>query len=287
MNSVTGRFVGVSFQKKPRTSKRGDTLIEVMFAVAVFGMVSVGAIGIMNRGLYGAQESLEVTMARSEIDTQAEALRFIHEAYVSNPKDQNNPYSILWKKIVSKAYSPSLGGGGGNTLPANFYSSYSDEDNYSSRSCTAIYNGDTKSIPDNAFVINPRLLGTKDVNDTLVSDPNLLNILVSPRTGGRLEETPTYPRILFSRDEESQTLSDVDTTGGSSNINRLYENSRFESAQGIWVTAVASNVLRPCKESGGTCPDFYDFYIRTCWNAPDGKAISNTISSTIRLFNPD
>ncbi|MBR3319132.1 prepilin-type N-terminal cleavage/methylation domain-containing protein, partial [Candidatus Saccharibacteria bacterium] len=31
--------------------RKGDTLIEVMFAVGVFGLAAVGAISLMNRGL--------------------------------------------------------------------------------------------------------------------------------------------------------------------------------------------------------------------------------------------
>lgn len=273
-------------------SKRGDTLIEVMFAVAVFGMVSVGAIGVMNRGLYGAQESLEVTMARSEIDTQAEALRFVHESFVSNPKDQNNPYAVLWNKIIDKAYYPNTGDSGENNLPSNFFSSYSDEENYANRSCAAIYNRENQSLLGKSFVINPRILGTKDLRDAEagLNGLSLADVLVTGES--KLIETPTYPRLLYSKDgvtADDQSLSDVDTTGGGvSSINRLYENSKFDSAQGIWVTAVASGTGTACDINDYTYePDYYDFYIRTCWNAPDGKEISNTISSTIRLYNPN
>ncbi|MBQ2637884.1 type II secretion system protein, partial [Candidatus Saccharibacteria bacterium] len=267
-------------------TKRGDTLIEVMFAVGVFGMVAVGAIGIMNRGLYGAQENLEVTMARSEIDTQAEALRFIHDAYISNSGNKNSPYAILWEKIASNAYNPSLGGGS-NSLPANFYSSYSDEESYTDRSCADIYAAETSSIPANAIVLNPRLLGTKELENAYQTDSSLSDVLVTA-SNGKLTETPTYPRLLYSKgdvSEDDETLSDVDTNSG---LNRLYENSEFDSAQGIWVTGVASGQGISCGTGEGSYrPDYYDFYIRTCWNSPDGKATANTVSSTIRLFNPD
>ncbi|MCQ2568836.1 MAG: hypothetical protein MJ155_00935, partial [Candidatus Saccharibacteria bacterium] len=61
--------------------KHGDTIIEVVFAFMVFATVSVASIGIMNSGLNQAQRSLEVTMARNEIDAQAEAIRFIHNNF--------------------------------------------------------------------------------------------------------------------------------------------------------------------------------------------------------------
>lgn len=63
--------------------ERGDTLIEVMFAVAVFAMVAVGSLSIMNQGVAAAQRSLEVTLVRQQMQAQADAIRFIHDAYVT------------------------------------------------------------------------------------------------------------------------------------------------------------------------------------------------------------
>lgn len=64
--------------------KRGDTVIEVMFAVAVFSMVAVAGLSIMNRGTATAQRSLEITLVRQQIDAQAETLRLVHDAYVTS-----------------------------------------------------------------------------------------------------------------------------------------------------------------------------------------------------------
>lgn len=66
-----------------RALSRGDTLIEVLFAVTVFSLVAVGAISIMNQGTAAAQRSLEITLVRQQIDSQAEALRFLNASYVS------------------------------------------------------------------------------------------------------------------------------------------------------------------------------------------------------------
>ncbi len=63
--------------------RRGDTLIEVLFAVTVFSLVAVGGLSIMNQGLTTSQRALEITLVRQEIDAQAEALRFMHSSYVS------------------------------------------------------------------------------------------------------------------------------------------------------------------------------------------------------------
>jgi type II secretory pathway pseudopilin PulG len=62
---------------------KGDTIIEVMLAFAVFAMLAVGSITIMNQGVASAQESLETTLVRQQIDSQAESLRFLHQAYIA------------------------------------------------------------------------------------------------------------------------------------------------------------------------------------------------------------
>lgn len=68
---------------KRRTQQRGDTLIEVLFAVTVFSLIVVGALSIMNQGTSASRRALETTIARQAIDGQAETLRFLHESYVS------------------------------------------------------------------------------------------------------------------------------------------------------------------------------------------------------------
>ena len=68
---------------RSRHSEAGDTIVEVLFAVAVFAMVAVGSMSIMNQGTATAERSLEVTLVRQQIDAQAEAIRYIHEAYVA------------------------------------------------------------------------------------------------------------------------------------------------------------------------------------------------------------
>lgn len=66
-----------------RSNQAGDTLIEVMFAFAIFALVAVGSLTIMNQGIAAAQRSLEITLVRAQMDAQAEAIRYIHQAYVA------------------------------------------------------------------------------------------------------------------------------------------------------------------------------------------------------------
>lgn len=64
--------------------EKGDTLIEVLFAITVFSMVVVSALSIMNQGTAAAQRSLEMSLVTQEVGNQAETLRFLHESYVTN-----------------------------------------------------------------------------------------------------------------------------------------------------------------------------------------------------------
>lgn len=62
---------------------RGDTIIEVLFAITIFSLIVVGSLSIMNQGSATAQRSLEISLVRNEIDAQAEALRFLNASYVA------------------------------------------------------------------------------------------------------------------------------------------------------------------------------------------------------------
>lgn len=63
--------------------QRGDTIVEVMVALAVFTLVAVGAVAIMNRGIAMTERSLEITLVREQIDAQAEILRFARDTEAS------------------------------------------------------------------------------------------------------------------------------------------------------------------------------------------------------------
>lgn len=66
-----------------KRSDRGDTIIEVLFAITVFSLLAVGSLAVMNQGTAAAQRSLELTLVRQQIDGQAEALRYLQASYVA------------------------------------------------------------------------------------------------------------------------------------------------------------------------------------------------------------
>jgi prepilin-type N-terminal cleavage/methylation domain-containing protein len=86
-------------------NSRGDTLIEVLFAISVFSLVAVGALSIMNQGANTSQRALEITLVRQEIDAQAETLRFLNASYVAafGSDYASNSLAAQWSKIQSSA----------------------------------------------------------------------------------------------------------------------------------------------------------------------------------------
>jgi type II secretory pathway pseudopilin PulG len=87
------------------SNQSGDTIIEVLFAVAVFAMVAVGSLSIMNQGTATAQRALEITLVRQQMDAQAEAIRYIHQNYVASYQKDSTPTGTAneWVKMTDKA----------------------------------------------------------------------------------------------------------------------------------------------------------------------------------------
>lgn len=84
---------------------RGDTIIEVMMSVTIFSLVAVGAIAIMNSGVAMAQRSVEITLARQQIDAQAEMLRYVHDKAVEG---SSSAYRTLWNDIRNRTGAASV-----------------------------------------------------------------------------------------------------------------------------------------------------------------------------------
>lgn len=112
---------------------RGDTLIEVLFAFTILSLVIVGAMTIMNQGTLASQRSLETTIVREQIDSQATTLRFLHDAYVAAYQ-------------TNGTYDPAT--------PAGQWKAMADD--LSASSASAFDTGSTTcpSAPQGAFILN-------------------------------------------------------------------------------------------------------------------------------------
>ncbi|MCL2869537.1 hypothetical protein FWF48_01895 [Candidatus Saccharibacteria bacterium] len=152
--------------------KPGDTIVEVTMAIVIFSAVVVAALALMNRGVSSAQTSLEITLAREAMNSQAEALRFIQGKALTATDDAGTQQ---WVDLV------------------NNYVTKSSPSKLSS--C---------QIPEKAFVIN-----TRDANLTVVdkSDPRFYSGS-APYTG----EAPVYPRILYGSGQDTNDVDALDNS---------------------------------------------------------------------------
>jgi hypothetical protein len=96
--------------KQSLSSQKGDTVVEVMIAFAVFAAILVSSMAIMNLGIGKSMRSLEITQVRQQMDAQAEMIRFIHDEYVAayekNRPEPSNPPASYWLELRSLGISP-------------------------------------------------------------------------------------------------------------------------------------------------------------------------------------
>lgn len=240
--------------------KRGDTIIEVMFAIAIFCLVAVISISLMNNGIASAENSLEAVTVRNELNAQAEAIRFIHSSYLSEmnlgecaagvPHDQCQHFADLWGKIRNSAISP------------DDFSTFE----YPTQSCADIYdyyddNPATQTILPKyqAFILNTRNLHDDDAFISAKEHRSLFT------------ESPLSARIIYKANDGS--VSDEEYSE-SKNYDKIAR------AEGIWIIAVKGK-----EPVGGGEPQYYDFYIQSCWNGPKSNH-STDLDTVIRLYNP-
>ena len=236
---------------------KGDTLIEVTLAIGIFSMIAVIIVTVVNGSASSAQTALEITLAREEIDAQAEALRFIHSAYISTSGgkaavDDEGKYAAIWEDITTKAMD--------------------DSGEYSPSSCSELYDG-SKLIDQNAFIINTKGL-KNSTKDAIILRPS--------ETGSKFfQEATTYPRIIYtSLYPYDDPLFTDEKQSNNTNI--------IQGVEGIYIVAVKDSSGTKIVTGGDKSQAksaYYDFYIRTCWYGP-GADHPSTISTVIRLYNP-
>ena len=233
--------------------KKGDTLIEVTIAVGIFSMIAIAIVSVMSNGVASAQTSLEATLTRQEIDTQAEALRFIHSSYIASTNKSSNKYEHLWSAIIAKAI---------DLKSKDTEAEQAAILQYSPSSCDELYSNSSPTIG-SAFIINTRELSKYS------GGSNTENVIVN---NSKLKPAATYPHLVYgtSGDTESTLLDRQDS---------LY------AAEGIYIIAVKDNDTTTVGGNNAKAPAFYDFYIRTCWVA-NRSSDSSTISTVMRLYDP-
>lgn len=139
------------FKHPSRERQAGDTLIEVLFAVTVFSLVVVTSLSLMNQGTAASLRSLQITLVRQEIDSQAETLRFLNSAYVATYYPGYTPTvqspAQQYYKIVAQAKADQAAG---KTSVSDF--------NANSAAC--------QNAPTGSFILNTRT-GTYQKNTSV------------------------------------------------------------------------------------------------------------------------
>lgn len=248
--------------------KRGDTLIEVMLAVGIFSMVAVAVVAVMSGGTSSAQTALETTLAREEIDAQAEALRFIHSAYIADKNaGTSSKFGTLWDAIKGKAVVFE----NDNT---EAYKEYKESiTQYIPSSCQELYDGENNIFENqNPFVLNTQVLGT-----FTLSDINDGKVIISG--SDKLLQSSTYPRLIFTNLEGDENETLLEDSG--------YTN--LLAAEGIYIIAIKdpnSTTIIGSESADNKEAAYFDFYIRTCWYGT-GDQNPSTISTVMRLYDPD
>lgn len=234
--------------------KKGDTLIEVTLAVGIFSMIAIAIVAVMSNGVANAQTALESTLTREEIDTQAEALRFIHSSYIANTNNVSNAYyADLWEEIITN-YSIDL------SIDS------ADEQltlQYTPATCEELYNQGNPNY-DKAFVINTRLIG----------DVDAANEVIVGKDSGMFAPAVTYPRLVYGNN----------TNNNNDEPALLKQNDSLFRAEGIFIIAVKDNKTTTIGNNDNSSA-FYDFYIRTCWYG-NKSSDASTISTVMRLYDP-
>lgn len=258
-------------------SKRGDTIIEVMFAFAVFAFISVLTIIMMNSGVSSSERSLELVTARNELNAQAEALRFIHSSYISeltlpiceesdvgNVTAKCQQFRGLWGRIAN------------NSILSSDFDKSNTGIEYPLDSCKVPYENDKRGLKrSNAFVINTRELSSYGNNDSTKNYDRIADAYISVNGSSNLFVEPTLnARILYST-----RTGDTSSGDSSQQMHDLTGYTRVAAIEGIWVVAVRGPV------SNGRIP-YYDFYIETCWYGPDSSSPAS-LDTVIRLYNPE
>lgn len=97
--------------KMIKSKNRGDTLIEALIAMAIFSLIAVASMSIMNQGTATSQRALEITLVRQEMNSQTETLRFLNASYNAVYQPGVTVYSSApanqWKLIKSKVSNDS------------------------------------------------------------------------------------------------------------------------------------------------------------------------------------
>lgn len=238
--------------------QRGDTIIEVLLAVTVFSLVAVGGMAIMNQGAAMAQRSLEIGLVRQQIDAQADALRYIHNAYVtSSGSSTADAAKEVWDSVATKHA----------VTQSQPFNNVADGQRCYLPSAAPRANSDPANTGE-PFAIDIRKLDGKNTPG------------IAPANAD--------PVIAYEHAALSETIPiNAMSVSASAGFPVTFAQVRYKSmtdlttpavAHGVWIQAVHSDGVN------GSLP-YYDFNIRACWLTP-GQSAPVKLATVVRLYDP-
>ena len=247
--------------------KKGDTLVEVAFAIGIFSLVAIIVVAVISASTSAAQAALETTLTREDIDSQAEALRFIHDSYINgiqSKKTEDNPYANLWNTITKGAYAD------GDTYTGTTTSVKA----YNPTTCSEVYNGNTGWVNNPASGKGtPFIIDIRKLNDTSASVEQIVIKSTGGSGTGKFYPATTYPRILYY-------------SGNDDLYSQVEDGNTISRVEGLYIIAVRGGSVKVVTGSNVEYkPAYYDFYIRSCW-MPTNADHASTISTLVRLYDP-
>lgn len=180
-------------------SRRGDTFVEVCFALAVFSFIAVIAINSMNNNLSSVQSTLEAEVSRSELDSQTEAIRYIHEAYIGGRNTGKDEALVgAWETIAGNALTQAEAQKLNSLWPPQ-----------SPQTCETYINNSYKS---KMMVVNTRNLDSNKTSDIIIS-------------GNKIKPAVIIPRVTYQDKNSTSLATDINST-------------TVNDTEGIWFYAV-------------------------------------------------
>ena len=254
--------------------KKGDTLVEVAFAIGIFSLVAVTVISVVSASTSAAQAALETTLTREDIDSQAEALRFIHDSYVNGSQsavvNTDNVYENLWRTITSLAYND------GDTYSSSYPETRLRGQNikkYEVTACSNLYNGTSGmyNLVSSPGTKTPFIIDIRKLSSTSPGD-----VVLRGTSNNKFQPAATFPRIIYGGSGTSEDLYNQ-TQGGTNDIYRV---------EGLYIIAVKGQAIDvdPTSNAANRAA-YYDFYIRSCY-MPTNIDRASTLSTMVRLYDP-
>lgn len=286
-----------TLKPKSDATLRGDTMIEVMFAIVVFAFIAVLSISAMDASVAEGENALELVTARGELNAQAEALRFVHSSYISEKTlplrssltsaqiandEKHQQYKELWDTIIANAITPADAEASGLLNLADTVNNSDTDGRSDVVGCARVYERGSEGTllsRTNAFVLNTRDLSSLTANGRIDVDVSYVSARTQPT---KFREAELNARIIFAQagEEEASTgLNGENSTTTFTDGAVLY--NRVAMAEGIWVVAVSDG-----EESNPANSKYYDFYIESCWYGPNTTS-PTVLDTVIRLYNPE